>query len=180
MPEKRALSRLEVAILGLISTGSPCTPYWVRMQFQSSKSSHFSGSAGAVYPAIRRLEEQRYVRSTGRQKGGRKQRDYQLTRSGKQALREWLMPPVPVEDITYSYDPIRTRVYCLEALSPEERRFFIEDAIEQSRSYLAVVKKDCEARRREEELLPYLGARGVLHEVRARIRWLGELRETFS
>jgi DNA-binding PadR family transcriptional regulator len=176
MPEQRGLSRLEMAILGLISTGSPCTPYWIRMQFQSSASSHFSGSAGAVYPAIRRLEAQGYARGTGKQTGTRKQRNYGLTRRGKQALRDWLMPSLPLEDIRYSYDPIRTRVYYLDALRPEERLRFVDDAIEQSESYLAVVKKDCEAHRRAGDLLQYGGVRGVLHEVRARIRWLRELR----
>lgn len=180
MPPERSLSSLEVAILGLISTGSPCTPYWIRKQFESSASSHFSGSAGAVYPAIRRLEKQRYVRGTDRKNGTRQQRDYGLTRRGKEALRKWLLPPLPQADITYSYDPIRTRVYCLEALSAQEQQSFVADALEQSRAYLALVKKDCEARRRAGDVLPAIGVRGVMHEVRARIRWLEELRKAVS
>ena len=178
--QKRTLSRLEVAILGLVSTGAPCTAYWIRKQFRDSASSHFSGSAGAVYPAIRRLEKQRFVRGAGQTTGARKQRDYQLTARGDKALRDWLKPPLPLEDVTYSFDPIRTRVYCLGELSAEERRRFVDDALEQSRRYLAMVKKDCEARRRAGDALPHLGARGVLHEVRARIRWLGELQRAFS
>jgi DNA-binding PadR family transcriptional regulator len=180
MQPQRTLSRLEVSILGLVSTGAPCTVYWIRKQFEGSPSSHFSGSAGAVYPAIRRLEKQGFVRGTRQKTGARKQRDYALTKHGKQALRGWLMPPLPLEDITYSFDPIRTRVYCLDALAPAERLRFVDDALAQSRSYLAVVKKDCEARRQAGDLLQHVGARGVLHEVRARVRWLGELREALS
>jgi DNA-binding PadR family transcriptional regulator len=177
---ERALSRLEVSILGLVSAGAPCTAYWIRKQFQTSASSHFSGSAGAVYPAIRRLEKQGLVRGAKQQTGARKQRDYRLTRRGDEALRQWLTPPLPLEDIRYSFDPIRTRVYSLDALRPSERRRFVEDALEQSKRYLKVVKADCEARRRAGETLQHLGARGVLHEVRARIHWLGELRKALG
>ena len=176
----RTLSRLEAAILGLVSTGAPCTAYWIRKQFQSSPSSHFSGSAGAVYPAIRRLGKQGLVRGTRQQRGSRELRPYRLTNRGEQALKDWLLPPLPLEDITYSFDPIRTRVYCLDALDPEERLRFVDNALEQTRRYLAVVKADCEARRRAGDLLQHLGARGVFHEVRARIRWLGELRRALS
>ena len=46
---KRALSRMELTVLGLVSRGEPCTAYWIRRQFQGSPSSHFSGSAGALH-----------------------------------------------------------------------------------------------------------------------------------
>ena len=101
------------------------------------------------------------------------------------ALRDsyLLFPPgdwLPVEDITHSFDPIRTRVYSLDALDADERLRFIEDALEQTNRYLTVVKADCEARQRAGDLLEHLGARGVLHEVRARVRWLEELRRALS
>lgn len=176
----RRLSRLEVAILGLVSTGAPCTAYWIRKQFQSSPSSHFSGSAGAVYPAIRRLEKQKFVRGTRQRRGSRKLRPYRLTNRGEQALKDWLLPPLPLEDITYSFDPIRTRVYFLNALDAGERLRFVDNALEQTNRYLAVVNADCEARRRAGDTLQHLGARGVLHEVHARIRWLKELHRAFS
>lgn len=172
----RRLSRLEVTILGLVSTGAPCTTYWIRKQFQSSPSSHFSGSAGAVYPAIRRLEKQGLVRGTRQRRGSRKLSSYRLTNRGEQALRHWLTPPLPLEDITHSLDPIRTRVYFLNALDSEERLRFVDDALEQTNRYLTVVKADCAARRRAGALMQHHGARGVLHEVRARIRWLRDLR----
>jgi hypothetical protein len=71
-------------------------------------------------------------------------------------------------------------VYCLDALNAEERLRFVDDALEQTKRYLAVVNADCEARRQAGDPLEHLAARGVLHEVRARIRWLGELRQAFS
>jgi DNA-binding PadR family transcriptional regulator len=172
----RALSRMELTVLGLVSRGEPCTAYWIRRQFQGSPSSHFSGSAGAVYPAVRRLEQQRLLRAAAQSKSGRKARGYALTGSGKKALQKWLLPPLPAEDVACLVDPVRTRVYYLEALSPGDRMRFVEDALAQTRAYAAVVKADCDARKLAGETLQHLGARGVLHEVRARIRWLEELR----
>lgn len=173
----RTLSRLELAILGLVSTGSPCTAYWIRRQFQRSPSSHFSGSAGAVYPAIRRLTKRRMVQWAGQRRGSRESRLYRLTGSGRQAVKAWLMPPLPMEDVTYAHDPIRTRVYSLDILDADERRQFVDDALEQTGRHMAVVRADCEAHRRAGSFLQHLGSRGVLSEMRARIRWLQELRE---
>ncbi len=172
----RELSRLELAVLGLVSAGAPCTAYWIRRQFQRSPSSHFSGSAGAVYPAVGRLEKRGLLCTTTRRDGGRRKRLYRLTRNGEAALRAWLLPPLPVEDVAFSVDPVRTRVYYLGILSAEERQQFVEDALAQTRRHAAVVAADCDARRLGSDRMQYLGARGVLYETRARLRWLEELR----
>ena len=90
----RELSRFELAVLGLVFQGAPCTAYWIRRQFQHSPSSFFSGSAGAVYPAVRRLEKRSLIKAVTVREGGRTSQHHRLTSRGKEALKEWLRPPL--------------------------------------------------------------------------------------
>ena len=172
---ERELSRLELAVLGLVFRGAPCTAYWIRRQFQTSLSSFFSGSAGAVYPAVRRLEARSLVKATTRKEGRRRSVAYSLTPRGAQALEAWLSPPFPLEDVAFTMDPIRTRVHYLNALSAPERRRFVAEALEQTRRRAEIVESESLALQRSGDEFGYLGGMGVVHEVRARVRWLEEL-----
>jgi DNA-binding PadR family transcriptional regulator len=177
---KRKLSRFELALLGLVSQGAPCTAYWIRRQLQKSPSSFFSGSAGAVYPAIERLEQRALIKATVLEEGRRTSRQYKLTAKGRKALKAWLLPPFPPEDVAFTMDPVRTRVYYLEALSPENRRHFVEEALVQARRRVAVVEAESEGRRESGDRFSYLGGLGVVHEAKARVRWLEELSRAFD
>ncbi len=179
VPEKkttRELSRFELALLGMVSRGGPCTAYWIRRQFQQSPSSFFSGSAGAVYPAVERLAGRSLIKATVERKGRRTSRRYRLTAKGRKALKKWLLPPFAPEDVAFTMDPLRTRVYYLETLSAPDRRRFVEEALVQARRRLAVVRAESEGRRESGDRFSYLGGLGVVHEAKARVRWLEELR----
>ncbi len=174
----RELSRFELAVLGLVSKGGPCTAYWIRRQFHQSPSSFFSGSAGAVYPAVARLARRSLIKATTRREGSRTSRRYSLSQTGKRALKRWLLPPFPREDAAFTMDPVRTRVYYLGALSRQDRKRFVDEAIGQARRRMAVVQAESEERQESGDQFSYLGGLGVLHEVRARVRWLEELRRS--
>jgi DNA-binding PadR family transcriptional regulator len=172
---KRELSRFELALLGLVSQGAPCTAYWIRRQLQKSPSSFFSGSAGAVYPAVERLEKRSLIKATVLEEGRRTSRQYKLTAKGRKALETWLLPPFPPEDLAFTMDPVRTRVYYLEALSPEDRRRFVEEALVQARRRVVVVEAGSEERRESGDRFSYLGGLGVVGEAKARVAWLEDL-----
>lgn len=172
----RELSRLELAALGLVLTGGPCTAYWVQRQFQESLSSFFSGSAGAVYPAIERLEQRGLIEGRTSRNGERVSRQYKLTAGGKKTLRRWLLPPLPAEDIAFTMDPVRTRIFSLSALSPSERLRFVDEALAKTRRRVEEVRDDTELLGQSGDLYSYLGGLGVLHEAEARVRWLEEVR----
>lgn len=171
----RELSRLEWVVLGLVSKGGPCTAYWIRRQCRESPSSFFSGSAGAVYPAVERLERRALIRAATVREGRRTSRRYDLTSAGEKTLKDWLLPPLPPEDVAFTVDPVRTRVYYLDALSPADRRRFVEHALARARARSRAVRAESNARREEGDRFDYLGGLGVLYEARARVRWLEEL-----
>lgn len=77
-------------------------------------------------------------------------------------------------------DLVRTRVDYLDALSPNDRKRFVDEALAQVRRREAVVRAESEERRASEDQFGYLGGLGVLYEVRARIRWLEELRRSLD
>ena len=63
----RTTSELEGAVLGVIWQEGPCTAYTIRKQFVASPSPQWSGSAGAIYPLVRRLEKKRLLALTPEQ-----------------------------------------------------------------------------------------------------------------
>src|SRR5690242_14236558 len=93
----RPLSDLEGCVLGCLWKHGASTPYAVRRMFLDSPSSHWSGSAGAVYPLLERLERGGLVASRHAPRGARDGWTYSLTAAGRRRLRAWLEPPFAAE-----------------------------------------------------------------------------------
>jgi DNA-binding PadR family transcriptional regulator len=116
---RAALTELEGAILGVLRQAPGSSPYAVRKVFQTSRSAEWSGSAGAVYPAIARLAAGGLVKdmSAGDKRGTT---TYALTAAGTRAHDRWL------SDVARAtgpgMDPFRTRAGLWSLLPPRERR----------------------------------------------------------
>lgn len=101
------LSELEGAILTEIDLRGRNTAFQVRKAFQNSPTSDWSGSAGAVYPAIKRMTERGFVASLS-ENDARKTRRLSLTTQGKDALMAWATNAELA--VTMNSDPFRTRI----------------------------------------------------------------------
>lgn len=169
------LSELEGCVLGVVGAGGPLTAYAIRRVFLDSPSPYWSGSAGAIYPLIRRLEKRGLVRSAPHSTGARASRLYRLTPAGSRLLGKWLGPPVPDWVAAVPADSLRTRLSFLGALAPAARIAFMEEARRKMKGHLAVVKVDL--RRASGGTDPYerLVARGALLALRARLAWVEEV-----
>ena len=88
----RRLSELETVVLGLVWSDGPCTAYAVRRTVQASLSAQWSGSAGAVYPAVARLEKRGLIRCRDQATGQRRSQALEVTARGSRALADWLGP----------------------------------------------------------------------------------------
>lgn len=137
MTKARAgLTELEGAILGVLRQAAGLTPYAVRRVFLESLSAEWSGSAGAVYPAIKRLASDGLLRpGAGTDKRGKT--TYLLTAKGLRAHDAWLC------DITRAIgpgmDPFRTRAGLWLELPPATQRTLMQQlltAIEEQREAL--------------------------------------------
>ena len=89
------VSELEHVVLGVVRLKQPCSPCWIRMDFAESPSSHWSGSAGAIYPLVRRLERRGLLKSTVRRGDRRETRLYRLTLKGRNRREPKLKQPWP-------------------------------------------------------------------------------------
>ena len=87
MKPETDLSTLSLAILGLISQ-RPLTGYDLRKVFLTTPLGHFSSSPGAIYPALKRIEEAGWIRSVAAEGQTRRQRVvYEITDRGLGVLR---------------------------------------------------------------------------------------------
>lgn len=122
-------SELECFVLGLVWQLGPVSAYSVRTHMQKSPSTQWSGSAGAIYPLLRRLQSGRLVTGVRDKVGRRPRVRYQITAAGLHALKQWIGPPLCGDVVTVSYDPLRTRARFLAILPPARQREWIAAAI---------------------------------------------------
>lgn len=122
------LSHLAYIALGVVAESQPCSGYAVMKQFQSSSSTYFSGSAGAIYPLLRRLEAAGLIKEDRHKAGTRTRRTYSLTESGSDALASWICAPLPPEDVAFMVDLLRARTLFFEKIPKSRRKAFVKDA----------------------------------------------------
>src|SRR5690606_37675280 len=79
---RASLTELEGAILGVLRRDPGATAYRIRQVFRVSRSAEWSGSAGAVYPALKRMQKDRLIAERPEQ-DERGTRTYALTPAGK-------------------------------------------------------------------------------------------------
>jgi DNA-binding PadR family transcriptional regulator len=159
------MTELEGAILGLLRDGRDTTPYAVRRQFQISPSAEWSGSAGAVYPAIRRLEAAGLI--VGRaQKDGRGTKRYALTETGRAAHDGWLCDVKRASGP--GMDPFRTRAGQWFFLSPRRRHALMKALAEATASRLTELERHTKAQDESDRIMQQLH---VL-QLRSRLVWL--------
>lgn len=94
----RRRSTLEYALLGLIR-GGPQSGYDLRKVFEETAMAGYSGSPGAIYPALRRLEKSGFIEGDAPDAARRRRKEFRLTDEGRAALEEWLALPVTQEDV---------------------------------------------------------------------------------
>lgn len=171
------LTELEGATLGMISTEGPCTPYRVRQFFRRSPSPYWSGSAGAIYPLVRRLQKKELITAQPFPTGKRAASAYRITRKGRQQLSHWIIDSGTAERaIGVPMDPLRARARFLSVLSPARQQRFLRHAEAQLRGFANIVENDC-ARKKPGDIFSYLTARGALLMSRARVQWIQEVRK---
>jgi DNA-binding PadR family transcriptional regulator len=141
MKQETELSTLSFAILGLISQ-RPLTGYDIRKVFATTPMGHFSSSPGAIYPALRRIEKVRWVRSrAGEGKTHRQRMLYEITPRGLDTLKEHISRSVAREDIIRHLDDLMMRFAFMDGLMGREQTVqFLQDFASQIDGYVAVLR----------------------------------------
>lgn len=127
------LTNLEGAALAEIASCGTATSYAIAQAFARSPSEYWSGSAGAVYPLIKRLAARGLLEPSAAAAGKRQRLDYQITAAGRAALEQWLLDAQGAAGM--GFDPLRTRLGHLHLVSPEQRQLFLDQVREISSEF---------------------------------------------
>lgn len=166
------LSELEGVALGIVSRDGPCTPYAVRKFLKRSPSSHWQGSAGSIYPMLSRLEQQGLVNSKTDASDGRGRRLLHITAKGKKALTQWINQGTSPELVSAISDHIRTRVFFMGSLTPEQRRQFVADSCTALNEFLQLTEQRLNDTDRETDPFAWFACENVVLQAKARVQWL--------
>jgi len=175
--KRDGLSEIEACVLGVISVEGPATPYAIRKVFLDSPSPQWSGSAGTIYPLIKRLRRRQLIRSEHFRKGRRHGKKISLTRAGALALKRWLATPVPGWVAGVPPDPLRTRIRFLAACSRKLQREFLASAYRQALEHLRAIDSDCKRKRKAGLGFEYLTALGAFLSMQSRCEFLKQAGE---
>lgn len=166
------LSELEGAVLGFIRATGGCTAYAVRKALAESRSSHFSSSAGSVYPLLKRLEKRGFIRTQRTKRSGAGSRLCRLSADGEAALRRWVVPPVTGNMAAVSLDPIRTRVLFLDLVTPSQRKRFLKQAENALSAEIDTARHDLKQKKAAGSRWEVYATEGALAVLRARRHWI--------
>jgi DNA-binding PadR family transcriptional regulator len=174
----RELSEIEGCVLAVAWAEGPSTPYAIRRVFLDSPSPQWSGSAGTIYPLVKRLKQRRLIRSETRSIGKRRGSYISVTPAGLRALQRWLSASAHDFVVGVPPDPLRTRVRFFGALAPDAQRELVVKAYRQASNHLHLVEQDC--RRHPPGTFEFLTARGALLSMRSRCAFLEEVADALN
>ena len=168
----RTLSELEGVALGIVSQQGPCTPYAVRKSLKSSPSSHWRGSAGAIYPLLERLQKRGLVEAKGDPTDGRGRRVLQITPQGITVLGQWVQQGTTPELVASISDHVRTRVFFLDSLGPRERGQFLDETAAALKQFLKATEERLEQTDRSNDPFAWFACQNAVLQARARVDWI--------
>jgi DNA-binding PadR family transcriptional regulator len=125
--EPRALTDFEQILLGLIGV-EPRSGYELKRFFRTTPAAVYHPSDGALYPALRRLEERGYLRAEVAMSGRRGRRVYRATEQGCATTRRWVREPVDPASVGQDIGLHLVRFVLMEGvLSSSEVEAFLAD-----------------------------------------------------
>ncbi len=163
-------------MLGIVWKRGPCTIYAVTKELSDSTSAFYKERASTVYPVADRLLSQGLIEHRSAA-GTRQERSVAITESGIEAVEQWLLQPIKIQDSSHTVDLIRLRVFYLGTLSPDDRKQFLETALESLHEHLENCKKMIENYQSLGDTFSVLATQGVVYETLARIQWLDAISE---
>lgn len=157
----------EGTLLALVARAQPITAYQIGKIYEQSPVSNFNTSKGKIYPLLRRLHEAGLLRPRKVLTDKRGTEQFEITRQGTKALREWIRDIRPTHLLPE--DPLRTKVQSFDLLTREERLEWIAE----TKTELLRKLEDVEQYRKNVSV-PYhdLVHENAVRTIRGRMDWL--------
>jgi len=166
------LSELEGVTLGIIIKEECCTAYKIRKKLEASPSSHWRASAGAIYPLVSRLAENKLVNFKCDNEDGRGTKLFKITPKGKREFTRWIKNIHQDDLILKISDPLRTRIFFLDSLDKEAQLEFVKKAIASVKSQLIIAERHKSLGPESADMFEYLGAKAGLIHIEGRLKLL--------
>jgi DNA-binding PadR family transcriptional regulator len=165
-------SILGYALLGLIYQ-QPLTGYDVKKIFASTPMAGFSDSPGAIYPALRKLEQLGFVRSEVEQLGGlRRRRVFEITPKGVASLKAWQSKPIVEEDMVRRVGELLLRfAFMDETLGAERSLEFLQEFAGKLALYIPTLRGYLDVHAGKMSTSGRLALESGIHEYEARLAW---------
>lgn len=106
---------LRIALLGLLKESGRASGYDLTKHFEMSSANMWSAKHSQIYPELRKMEADGAV--TAEEGGARGKRIYEITVSGTEELRRWLVETDPVRT---TRNEAGLRMFLLPLLRPQE------------------------------------------------------------
>jgi DNA-binding PadR family transcriptional regulator len=132
----RTPTDFEQILLGLIGETPRCG-YELKRFFRTTPAAVYQPSGGALYPALRRLEERALLRAEEVPSGRRNRRVYRTTATGRATTRRWVREPVDPTSVGQDLGLHLMRFVFMERiLPPPEVHAFLLDLTKALEAFL--------------------------------------------
>jgi DNA-binding PadR family transcriptional regulator len=118
---ERTLTDFEHVLLGTLAVNGPSSGYDLKKLFTSTPAAVYQPSPGALYPALRRLQERGLIRVEDDVSAGhRARRLYYVTETGQREHRDWVGQPVRPDTVANDLGLHLMRFAMMEQQLPRE------------------------------------------------------------
>lgn len=124
-------------ILGILASGGDLSGYEIRQWIEQAIGFFWSESFGQIYPELKRLAKEGFVKPLAAEGQGRDVKRYRITAAGRSALRKWLDAPPVAER---PRNELLLKVFFGASADPAAVRSFIEEAGAQAARRLEALK----------------------------------------
>jgi DNA-binding PadR family transcriptional regulator len=121
---------------------------------------------------LERLEERGLLTSDMDRSDGRGRRLLRITELGQKALGLWIQQGTDPQTVAAISDHVRTRVFFMNSLPPEERRDFLAAMAEALQGYLRVTEEWLDQTDRDHDPFAWFASQNAVFQARARVEWL--------
>jgi DNA-binding PadR family transcriptional regulator len=165
-------STLAFALLGLIGQ-QPRSGYDLRKFFSSTPMISFSDSPGAIYPALRRLEQRGLVSVRGeKQRRLRRRKVFQLTPQGRAEFRKWQTQPVTRNDVVRNLDALMLRFAFMDQFAEKSATLgFLKGLHNEIAAYIPNLREYLKANRENMPQSGRLALESGIQAYEAQLRW---------
>jgi len=166
------ITSLDYALLGLLCQ-SPQSGYDLRKIFEAMAIGSYSGSPGAIYPALRRLEREGLVEGEiDSTTALRPKKVFRPTKAGRKTLGNWLARDIELEDVERRIDELMLRFafhWVLDSRAATRR--FLERLVVLVEEYLGELGRQRDGLPEETPLHARLALAAGIEQYRACARW---------